>query len=252
MTHDDLVSRAASWLKKRHPVVITEMVTGIETPDAIGWLVSGMFSTLIECKVSRADFRGDAKKLVRKNGGLGSRRFYMTPPGLLRPEEIPYGWGLLEAHKKCVKRIVHVDYRETFDNRVLSSELSLLISCLRRIGPKDLEGVSVRAYTHETKNTAMVSIHSETEDCAEGGGGVMPKYKDGSQFVTCEACGNAHNLNYGQFCPVCKTPHVSTELEQLRARIAELESQVHELRQQLAWFQDPDNRDQEAGEEVNE
>ncbi len=90
-----------------------------EIPDAIGWLRSGV-SLLIECKASRADFLSDAVKPSRRSSkasvsggpepsnaeppikpprkteGLGAYRFYLAPSGLLHPDELPEGWGLLE------------------------------------------------------------------------------------------------------------------------------------------------------------
>jgi len=76
MTHDDLVEIARNWLwnAKKGPegtgwkhvpckVVLTELVSGMEIPDAIGWH-SGR-SILIECKTSVSDFKADAKKLFR-------------------------------------------------------------------------------------------------------------------------------------------------------------------------------------------
>lgn len=108
MTHDELVTRAARWLAKtrRCPVVVTEIVTASSTgeiPDAIGW--EGGRSHLVECKVSRSDFLADRKKSFRimPDLGLGDYRWYMTPPGLVTPDELPDGWGLLEVHPEQVR-----------------------------------------------------------------------------------------------------------------------------------------------------
>jgi len=71
--HAQLVALAARWLKRDHPLVITEM-TAWESPDALGWK-SSESTTLVECKASRADFLADAKKFFREHPeyGMGDR-----------------------------------------------------------------------------------------------------------------------------------------------------------------------------------
>src|SRR5579871_1206696 len=102
MTHAQLVERAVRWLRwYRCGVVLSEQacVSG-EMPDAIGWK-QACHSVLVECKVTRADFLADRAKpfRVKPQKGVGSERFYLTPPGLVNPEELPFGWGLLELRK---------------------------------------------------------------------------------------------------------------------------------------------------------
>lgn len=73
MTHAELVSRAARWLKSQGcgTIVATKLyVPGFEEPDAIGWWSHGR-SLLVECKASRADFLRDAGKPFRRFPGLG-------------------------------------------------------------------------------------------------------------------------------------------------------------------------------------
>lgn len=108
MTHAELVERAERWLRntKKCGVVLTERgAHGThEIPDAIGWRL-GFWSILVECKTSRSDFHRDRKKLSRRNPdmGPGQIRYYMAPEGLLQPEEIPDGWGLLEIRGRTVR-----------------------------------------------------------------------------------------------------------------------------------------------------
>lgn len=68
-----------------------------ERPDAIGWRDG--ISILIECKASHADFLADRKKPFRaetdNQQGMGDWRFYLCPPEIIKPEELPEGWGLL-------------------------------------------------------------------------------------------------------------------------------------------------------------
>ena len=99
MTHAQLVNLAVDWLRRyRCGVVLSEQacVSG-EMPDAIGWK-GKCRSVVVECKVSRADFLADRLKPFRQNAevALGCERFYLAPAGLIAPEELPRGWGLLE------------------------------------------------------------------------------------------------------------------------------------------------------------
>jgi len=112
-------------------VVFAEIVTAAaSTPDAIGWKFGR--STLVECKVSRSDFARDRRKNVHMVGRvMGWERWYMTPPGLVQPHEVPEGWGLLEAHERCV-RVRCKATPALQDARSLSDEVALLVSACRR------------------------------------------------------------------------------------------------------------------------
>ena len=103
--HAELVARAARWLHKTkgHAVVLTEIgAAGYEHPDVIGWKAG--FSTMIECKTSRADFLADRKKPFRQNpsAGLGRFRWYCAPPGLIEPADLPEAWGLVEPRGRTM------------------------------------------------------------------------------------------------------------------------------------------------------
>lgn len=111
MTHADLVQRAVQWLRTTQGcgVVLAEYrCSHAYEPDAIGWRRGGLDCVVVECKVSRADFRADRKKMIHLNpdSGPGHFRTYLTPPGLVRAEEVPDGWGLAEVHGARVRIIV--------------------------------------------------------------------------------------------------------------------------------------------------
>ncbi|WP_205068614.1 hypothetical protein [Photobacterium kishitanii] len=76
-----------------------------EQPDAMGFKNGA--SCLIEVKVSRSDFLKDRKKHFRVDpeSGMGDWRFFLCPPNLISPDELPEGWGLLFAHEKIIKKI---------------------------------------------------------------------------------------------------------------------------------------------------
>lgn len=130
MTHADLVGIAARWLKRCNCcVVLTERGVD-EVPDAIGWVrpILRPTSYVVECKVSRADFLADRKKPWREDGrGLGKHRFYLAPKGVIRVEELPRGWGLLEPTTRGVYTIVGSPAFELTQESI-ERERSLLLS----------------------------------------------------------------------------------------------------------------------------
>lgn len=155
--HSDLVAIAAAWLLKKYPVVITDMVSGArETPDAIG--IRSYESTLVECKASRSDFQRDARKPHRQDpdGGMGNFRYYLTTVGMVKPAEVPEGWGLLEVNGRGKVRTLVQPERRKSDH---SQEQAILLSALRRIGQNPPEGVSVKCYAIATERTATIGFN---------------------------------------------------------------------------------------------
>lgn len=135
--HAQLVARAAEWLRHKYGcgIVLSEQycATG-EVPDVIGWKASCQ-SVLVECKVSRADFLADAEKPFRLHPeqGLGSKRLYMAPAGMIGAGELPKHWGLLECRGREVQLTVKpgkVDLRTPIG---LMKEMNLLLASLRRV-----------------------------------------------------------------------------------------------------------------------
>jgi len=135
MTHAQLVERAVRWLRGyRCGVVLSEQACASgEMPDAIGWK-KACHSVLVECKVSRSDFLVDRGKPFRlkPEKGVGSERFYLTPPGLVKPDELPIGWGSLELHRGRVEMVrpSATNLRTAVGFRY---EMNLLLASLRRV-----------------------------------------------------------------------------------------------------------------------
>ncbi len=135
MTHSQLVEKAVRWLRSyRCGVVLSEQacVSG-EMPDAIGWKRAN-HSVLVECKVSRADFLADRCKPSRRKPeqGVGCERFYLTLPALLKAEELPSGWGLLELRRGRIV-IAHASAKNLRTAAGLRYVIYLLLACLRRV-----------------------------------------------------------------------------------------------------------------------
>jgi len=145
-THSQLVKRAIKWLWAQLgcAVVISEMVSRSQEPDAIGFYPT--YSILIECKISRSDFFNEKNKPhFRNRRCMGNKRYYLAPPGMIQPEELPFGWGLMEPTEKRIKIIKDAEWNLD-KNHV--GEIGLLVSAMRRIRGIKPIGVSVRTYSY--------------------------------------------------------------------------------------------------------
>jgi len=135
MTHAQLVEKAVHWLRRyRCGVVLSEQacVSG-EMPDAIGWK-RACHSVLVECKVTRSDFLADRAKPFRlkPEQGVGCERFYLAPAGLVRREELPGGWGLLEFRRGRIES-THPSAKNLRSGTGFRYEMNLLLASLRRV-----------------------------------------------------------------------------------------------------------------------
>lgn len=106
--HNMLCELGEKWLRRQGCRVVLRdpfkaaVYTG-ECPDVIGWRDG--HSILIECKVSRSDFLADKKKKFRAEPaiGMGDARLFLAPPGVIRTDDLPDGWGLLIAEGDRVR-----------------------------------------------------------------------------------------------------------------------------------------------------
>ncbi len=135
MTHAQMVDKAVRWLRSyRCGVVLSEQacVSG-EMPDAIGWKQAS-HSVLVECKVTRSDFLADREKpfRLRPEKGVGSERFYLTPSGLVKVEELPSGWGLLQIRRDRIE-MIHPSAKNLRTATGFRYEMNLLLASLRRV-----------------------------------------------------------------------------------------------------------------------
>ena len=135
--HALLVTKAVEWLRSRYKcgVILSEQycATG-EVPDVIGW--KGFCrSVLIECKVTRADFLADAGKSFRCNPqeGMGCERFYLAPAGVIRRDDLPKHWGLLELNASEIHLVAKPGRIDLRSPVALMKEMNLLLASLRRV-----------------------------------------------------------------------------------------------------------------------
>lgn len=104
MKHIEAIGYVAKYLgeERGFRVVLSEpRVVGLaEEPDVLAF--KRHRSTLVEIKVSRADFLADKRKAFREQAaaGVGSLRLYAAPTGMILPADLPERWGLLEITPK--------------------------------------------------------------------------------------------------------------------------------------------------------
>lgn len=137
MTHAQLVRMGEQWLRTRYRcgIVLSEQSCASgETPDVIGWKGKNR-SVLIECKISRGDFLCDREKPYRKDPtqGMGCERFYLVPAGLITSQDLPKGWGLLEAKAREVRLTVKPTRNSQRCEAGLMWEMNLILASLRRV-----------------------------------------------------------------------------------------------------------------------
>jgi hypothetical protein len=110
---------------------MSEFVTAAqEIPDVLV-MESGAHSVLIECKASRSDFLSDKDKFFRRQEdyGMGDKRYYAALVGMISPNELPAGWGLLEVAERQIREVVDALPKKSNKRR----ECIMLMSALRRL-----------------------------------------------------------------------------------------------------------------------
>ena len=140
--HYQLCLECAKWLRRRKNAerfrtpwkyIAVELVCyAAENTDV--WATNGECSIVVEVKTSRADFLKDGKKWHRaetmRDYQSGNYRYFLAPKGLIKPEDLPSGWGLLEWDGKAIERVVPSEFRPVTNH----ADLIILSSILRREG----------------------------------------------------------------------------------------------------------------------
>lgn len=89
----------------------------------------GYKATAFEVKVSRADFKRDSHKKQREARLFSDEFYYVTPPGLLKLEEVPDWAGLIEIHNGK-RKVIHEAPRRDKD----MPSWELVVSLIRNSG----------------------------------------------------------------------------------------------------------------------
>lgn len=134
----------------RFKYVAVELCTvGTENCDV--WGFDGEYTAVIEVKTSHADFLADKKKWFRSKVAeeeclqAGKFRWYLCPEGVIKPEELPEGWGLLYWNGK---KIIHIKGAASHKNTA-RADLLILSSILRR------ENFPAKIYNYRHQNTTI-------------------------------------------------------------------------------------------------
>ncbi|MGZ5003587.1 MAG: hypothetical protein ACXWBM_10380, partial [Chthoniobacterales bacterium] len=64
---------------------------------------------------------------------LGCERFYLALRGVVRPDDLPQGWGLLEYHDRRVNTLVKPARQSLRTPEGFMNEMNLLLASLRRV-----------------------------------------------------------------------------------------------------------------------
>lgn len=177
-THSDLCAIAVKWLKRPESrkgpnchVAISETSSYTEIPDAVGYSKAQIhkmdrqddidFCTVVEVKVSRADFLKDASKPHRVNSeeGIGDHRYYMCPKDLIKKEELPAGWGLLYVNDRGHIKVIATASKMKSSRK---NELYLLVK-IAETG-NDPEWVKMNLKDNRAIHRRLVQKKTKTEE----------------------------------------------------------------------------------------
>lgn len=117
------------------------------------WTISanssaGFKARAYEVKISRADFRRDTAIKQREARLFSDQFFYVTPAGLLKPDEVPDWAGLIEYRDGAFKTIIHAPYRDKD-----APTWELVVSLIRNSGNvnRDTDLLKLRVRAAERK-----------------------------------------------------------------------------------------------------
>ena len=106
---------------------------------------------------------------------MGCERYYLTPVGLLKPEELLAGWGLLEVHGREVAQVV-ASPGKLRSARGFRYEMNLLLASLRRVEVR-IEPQSITNFLKWKNRMAEYNGGSLPR-------GVVPASKESNDFLT--------------------------------------------------------------------
>jgi hypothetical protein len=163
-----------------------------------------------EVKVSRSDFRNETPEKRAPAEVSAHRCAYVVPAGLLKPEEIPPGWGLVEVYENAADRPWH-------SRGQLGSRARWTLPAARRKPTCDLDYLVTAGFRRASRAEAeirhgdvpaaeVVRLRQEVESLS----GMLSRAKTGKQRETARAKRAESELlaAFGdqQFCADCDQP----------------------------------------------
>lgn len=176
-SHQELCELTAKWVVRnmnmKQAYIEHKTMSSREIVDVLGFRSDGqnVLSVNYEIKVTRSDFLSDKNK-PHRNGeklGIGAYRFYVCPRDVIKPSDLPKGWGLIHVSKggrfnvvvgpkdwKCLYHPSVTYLRGRFDDMVATA--SPKHKKLKRIQVKHLsrEMLDLKFYwTHQQRDCGM-------------------------------------------------------------------------------------------------
>lgn len=120
--HHDLAGRLAAWLREQGRITWENIELKVQINESQGQLVRpDVFSLaatydakrinpcVYEVKVSRADFKADIGRPEKREGYacIADTVYYVAPAGMIRKDEVPDGFGLIEESDVGVFKVVY-------------------------------------------------------------------------------------------------------------------------------------------------
>jgi hypothetical protein len=128
------------------------------------WTISanssaGFKARAYEVKISRADFRRDNAVKQREARLFSDQFYYVTPAGLLKPDEVPDWAGLIEYTDGSFKTIIQAPYRDKD-----APTWELVVSMIRNSGNvnRDTDLLKLRVREAERKIARVTKAIEQT------------------------------------------------------------------------------------------
>ena len=132
----------------RHHIYVAVELNTYAAENTDVWGFNGWSTSVIEVKITHSDFLADKKKYwrnVEPEYQAGNDRWFLCPDGVIKPEELPEGWGLLYWNGDSITPIVAPKTRL----KGCHADMIILYSILRR------EKFPHKIYNYRGQNTTI-------------------------------------------------------------------------------------------------
>jgi len=209
--HKHLKNQAVYWLKtKMTDLCAAEVKLYYKRKkvkaDALGINMKRKESRIIEVKVSREDFRRDDVLLAPYSyHAIADYAYLLTPAGLLKTEEVPKGYGLLEIDEYDTIKVKRNPVRNP-------KPLLTLETLIKRTGRAATNAVLFQELSRETKD--------------QTGGAFAKGARVHLISATCPSCKkrNKYLVKQDQENTLCKAHRCKESIPLNRARVHQISS----------------------------